>query len=782
MVSFDFNGVRETLTYIPVGGTDWQLTYLIRESVISDRIRSITAGTVRRSVIQSAMTVTAMLLMFGFIIEQTKKNNRLLLEREKSDAENRVKQEELEQRLLLQDKLLEETKQREQQGKMITALSSDYWSVYYLELDKDEGVCYRAHADLDGTGFKVGERFRYLESVTAYAERYVTNQYREEFLRFIRPEAIREGLKARRVISYTYMVMRHGKENYETVRFAGVHQPGEREGQELNTVGACFMDSDAEVRETISQRQALSDALVAAEAASKAKTAFLSSMSHEIRTPMNAIIGLDSIALNDPDISDTTRNHLEKIGASAEHLLQLINDILDMSRIESGRMILKKEEFSFPKLLEAINTMFSSQCQDKGLDYQCHLRGEVDDYYIGDNMKLRQVLINILSNAVKFTPEGGRIELTVERKAKFDGRSTLCFTITDTGIGISEEFLPRIFDTFTQEDSSATSKYGSSGLGLAITKSIVEMMNGDIHVESEKGRGTTFDVTVTLDDSTQDHAEGGVEEVLPSEMTVLIVDDDPVACQHAGLVLEKAGIAAEFASSGAQAVEKVRLRHARREPYNLILVDWKMPEMDGVETTRQIRSIVGRESAIIILTAYRWDDILEEALEAGVDSFLPKPLFAAAVLEEFRSALQKKSAASRQKKVKAKLEGRRILLAEDVEVNAEIMTMVLEMRQIKVEHAENGRVAVELFSSHPEGYFDAILMDLRMPEMDGLEAARTIRAMDREDGRKIPIIALTANAFDEDVQCSLQAGMNAHLSKPVQPEMLFEALEDLLDA
>ena len=780
VVSFTYNGIRETLSFVPVSGTEMQLTYLIRESVISERIGAISEGTLQKSILQCVMTAAVMLLMFGFIIAQTKKSNRILLERETAEAESRVKQEELERRLVLQDRLLKETKQREQQDEMITALSSDYWSVYYLELDMDEGVCYRSHSDLDGTGFQVGERFRYLESVTAYANQYITEQYREEFLRFIRPEAIRAGLKVRPVISYTYMVKRHDTESYETVRFAGVHLPGEREGQEINNVGACFVNVDAEVRETMAQRQALSDALAVAEDASRAKTAFLSSMSHEIRTPMNAIIGLDSIALNDPDISEATRGYLEKIGASAEHLLHLINDILDVSRIESGRMTLKNEEFSFSKLLEAINTMFSSQCQDKGLEYQCRINSEVDDYYIGDNMKLRQVLINILGNAVKFTPEGGKVELAVERKAKYEGKSTLCFTIADTGIGMSQEFLPRIFDTFAQEDSSTTNRYGSSGLGLAITKSIVEMMNGDIRVESEKGKGSVFTVTVTLDDSARTEDGENADEIHPNEMTVLVVDDDPVACEHARLVLEKAGIAAEIASSGAEAVEMTRLRHARMDPYNLILVDWKMPEMDGVETTRQIRSVVGNESAIIILTAYRWDDVLEEALRAGVDSFLPKPLFATAVLEEFKSALKKKGPSLRQKQSKAELKGRRILLAEDVQVNAEIIMMVLQMRQIEADHAGNGKIAVEMYSAHPAGYYDAILMDMRMPEMDGLEATRTIRGMDRADAKEIPIIALTANAFDEDVQRSLQAGLNAHLSKPVQPEALFETLESLI--
>jgi CheY-like chemotaxis protein len=263
-------------------------------------------------------------------------------------------------------------------------------------------------------------------------------------------------------------------------------------------------------------------------------------------------------------------------------------------------------------------------------------------------------------------------------------------------------------------------------------------------------------------------------------MKVLIVDDDPVACEHARLVLEKAGIAAETAASGPEAIEMVTLNHTRRTPYNLILIDWQMPEMDGVETARQIRKIVGNESAIIILTAYRWDDVLKEALEAGVDSFIPKPLFVASLLEEFKSALRKKEMYSKKKKTKTDLTGRRILLAEDVQVNAEIILMLLEMRQMKADLAVNGKIAVQMFESHPEGYYDAILMDMRMPEMNGLEASKAIRSMDREDATEIPIIALTANAFDEDVQRSLQAGLNAHLSKPVQPDVLYETLESMI--
>ena len=776
--SFTYKGITETLSYVPVGGTDWMLTYLIRESVITDQISSISDGTIRRSIVQSIITVLILLAIFAFIIWQNRRAAKLLLAQETANTESRVKQQEMEARLKLQEQLLEEEKQRAESEKLITALSADYWSVYYLELDTDDGVCYQAHSDISD-GFKVGDRFKYLASVTDYANRYIVDSYREEFLKFIQPETIKENLKKNRVISYTYMVSRNGKESYEAVHFAGVHNPDDPDDKEIHNVGACFTDVDAETRKSLEQQQALSDALEAAEQANKAKTAFLSNMSHEIRTPMNAIIGLDSIALNDPETPEKTKDYLRKIGDSAEHLLGLINDILDMSRIESGRMTLKNEEFSFQKLLGAVNTMFSSQCADKGLEYHCHINGQVDEYYIGDTMKLRQVLINILGNSVKFTPEGGKVELNVEKIAQFEGQSTLRFKISDTGIGMSEEFIPHIFETFAQEDSSATNKYGSSGLGLAITKSIVEMMNGEIQVESEKGKGSVFTVTVTLADSSRTGKEDS-DLITVKEMSVLIVDDDPVACEHAKLVLEKAGIASEIASSGAEAIEMTQLRHARREPYNLILVDWQMPEMDGVETTRRIREIVGNESAIIILTAYRWDDVLEEALQAGVDSFIAKPLFAATVIEEFNSAVNRKGLMTKKLESKADLTGRRILLAEDVAINAEIMVMVLESRQMQVEVAENGRIAVDKFAEHPAGYYDAILMDMRMPEMDGLEATQTIRAMDREDAKTLPIIALTANAFDEDVQRSMQAGLNAHLSKPVQPELLYETLESLI--
>ena len=779
IVSFTYNGIAESLDYVPVEGTDWMLTYLIRESVISEQVAGISDRLTRQSLILTLLIAFVMLAMLLFMIQQTRKNASIMLEKETVEAESRVKQDEMEQRLKLQEQLLAQEKKRVQQDKMITAMASDYRSVYYVDLDQNEGVCYRSvspEMDINPDG----EKFPFEEAFSEYAEKYVPDKYREGFMKFITIDEIRERLKTESIIVHRYLTVRDGVERYEMLRMAGVRHPEDRDDHVVHAIGVGFTDVDEEIRQDMAQSQALSDALAAAEDANKAKTAFLSNMSHEIRTPMNAIIGLDNIALSDPELPDKTKDYLLKIDDAAHHLLGLINDILDVSRIEAGRLILKSEEFSFSRLLEQVNTIISGQCSDKGLLYECHMLNKIDDYYIGDDMKLKQILINILGNSVKFTPEGGSVELTVEKMNSFDGKTSLRFKMSDTGVGMDKSFIPKLFNAFSQEDSSVSSKYGSTGLGLAITKSIVEMMNGNISVESEKGKGTTFTVTVTLLDSGRTGSGEQEAEINTHDLSVLVVDDDEVACEHARLVLDSVGISCEIALSGKEAVDMVKVREARQEPYNLILVDWKMPEMDGIQTTKAIRSIAGTDSAIIILTAYNWDDVIDEAVGAGVDSFLAKPLFASNVLEEFKSAIKKKNAELTREEHKADLNGRKILLAEDMIVNAEIMEEVLKMRGMEADHAENGKICVDMFSSKPEGYYDAILMDMRMPEMDGLEATRVIRDMDRPDAKTIPIIALTANAFDEDVQKSLQAGLNAHLSKPVEPDNLFATLEHLI--
>jgi signal transduction histidine kinase/CheY-like chemotaxis protein len=538
------------------------------------------------------------------------------------------------------------------------------------------------------------------------------------------------------------------------------------------------------VRAEESQRQMLKEALDKAEHANRAKTSFLSNMSHEIRTPMNAIIGLNNIALKDQDLKPHTREQLEKIGASANHLLGIINDILDMSRIESGRMEIKDEEFSFHEFLEQVNVMVSGQCTDKKLHYECIIIGKTENYYIGDKMKLKQVLINILGNAVKFTSSPGSVTLTVEQKASFGKHRTLSFIISDTGIGMNKEYIPKIFDTFSQENEGTSNKYGSTGLGMAITKNIVTMMNGDINVESEKGVGSTFTVTVTLK-AAEHSVNENPDETLLKGLNALVVDDEQVTCEHTQLIAETVGIRTDVAESGEKGLEMICSSRAKGKAYQLILTDCDMPVMDGISFIKELRGLNGGETMVILLTDYDWKDVREEAIRAGADAVLYKPLFTETLTQCVRDIISKRENAfdytvNEDVLELEGLEGSMVLFAEDMDVNAEIMMALLEMREIRFERAENGKIAVELFSKHPAGYYDAILMDIRMPVMDGLEATRTIRAMERPDAKSIPIIAMTANAFDEDVQNSLQAGMNAHLSKPVEPERLYETLDRMI--
>ena len=675
------------------------------------------------------------------------------------------------------NKILSREKHQKDLDSMITAMASDYRSVYHVDIDADEAVCYRADPN-DSAQVPKGEHFPYLAWIREYGERYVDEEYKEGFLKFADPDNIRDALAERDIIAYRYLARRNDTEYYEMLRMAGVRHPKDRDDHIVHAIGLGFTDIDAEMRETMATNRALSEALAAAEEANKAKTAFLSNMSHEIRTPMNAIIGLDSLALRNEALPAETREYLVKIGESAHHLLGLINDILDMSRIESGRLVIRKEDFSFRNMLEQINTMVISQCEEKGLHYECQMVGGVSDYYIGDDMKLKQVLINILSNAIKFTDAPGSVTMTVERTAVFGDHSTIKFCIRDTGIGMDREFIPKIFDTFSQEDSSRNNKYGSTGLGMAITKNIVELMNGTISVESEKGVGTEFTVFITLNAS--NHQGGGTYFINPKDMRILVVDDEEIAAEHARIVLDEVGIKADTCYDGQTALHMLEVQHAKLEPYNLVLLDWKMPEMDGVAVAKEIRKRYDKETTVIILTSYNWDEIMEEAIHCGVDSFLAKPLFASNVLDAFERIARKNNMSLFKEKKRADLKGRNILMAEDVFINAEIMKQVILMREAKIDHAENGKIVLEMFKRSPIGHYDAILMDVRMPEMDGLEAAKAIRAMDRPDAKAIPIIALTANAFDEDVQRSLQVGMDAHLSKPVEPDRLYQTLEELI--
>ena len=650
-------------------------------------------------------------------------------------------------------------------------LARDYTNMFSVNLDTEEFVEYRK-GDRNTALSEMRRGWHFFSDCIEELNQNVYPDDQESFLKAMDRRNLMKALDRKDTFILTYRQRAEGGPIYVSMKISRME-----DDEHFIIVG--ISNVDAEMRDTMSKSEALAEALSSAEEANKAKTSFLSSMSHEIRTPMNAIIGLDKLALKDETLSSQTRDYLEKIDGSAKHLLSIINEILDMSRIESGRIVLRKEVFSFSAMLEQINSMVMSQCSDKGLSYDCQVLSKVDASYIGDDVKLKEVLINILSNAIKFTEAPGKVTLTVERTMAYEDKSTLRFCIRDTGIGMDKEFIPRIFEAFTQEDDSRRNKYGSTGLGMTITKRIVEMMNGSISVESEKGVGTEFTVTVTLRNCDKADADRDIV-VDPRSFNVLVVDDDVIAAEHARAVLEEVSIHADICTSGEEALRMMEVQKQKQKPYNLVLMDWNMPGMNGLEASAEIRKKYDKEATVVVLTAYNWDDIHDEAQRVGVDNFLAKPLFAANVIEEFDRIARRNNMVLLRERKRADLSGRRILLAEDMEINAEIIMDILELESIEADHAENGRIAVEMFERSAPGTYSAILMDVRMPEMDGLEAAAAIRAINRADARTIPIIALTANAFDEDVQRSLQAGMNAHLIKPIEPGALYQALGELI--
>ena len=604
-----------------------------------------------------------------------------------------------------------------------------------------------------------------------YVEKHVVPEEKESCIAFMTLPNVLSSLEKSECHTATFTVEENGELRNKKLDFYYL----DRESQLLALIRTDYTDIQ---RQQLVQEERLRSALRAARQASLAKSEFLSRMSHEIRTPMNAIIGLDTIAMQEKGLSAAMQDHLQKIGISARFLLSLINDILDMSRIESGRMLLKNEEFDFRRLLDSINTILYAQCQDNDIDYECVIKGYTEEAYVGDELKLQQVLINILGNAVKFTPKGGRIRFLVEQLSSDEKNARLQFTIADTGIGIDEEFVPQLFEAFSQENRGRTSSYGGTGLGLAISRSLVRLMDGSIQVHSVKGVGTDFtiDITAGLPACTQQRVKPARDF---SALRTLIVDDDLIDCQHAEIVLRQSGILAQWVKSGGEAVERVKEARQIGQDYKLVIIDWKMPEMDGIETARAIRKIAGPDVTILILTAYDWSEIEQKAKKAGVDSFMRKPIFASSVIQAYDDVCKRTTPAG-ELQAHYDFSGKRILVVEDNEINAEIAKTLLELKGFAVDIATNGVEAIRLFTESKVGGYAAILMDIRMPYMDGLEATKTIRAIRKEDSRTIPIVAMSANAFDEDVQKSLESGMNDHLSKPLDTEQMYAVLDRLI--
>lgn len=522
---------------------------------------------------------------------------------------------------------------------------------------------------------------------------------------------------------------------------------------------------------THKQLEELELARKSAVKANRAKSDFLSNMSHDIRTPMNAIVGMTIIAAANIDNKPQLQNCLKKIMQSNRQLLGLINDILDMSKIESGKMTIKAEQVSLKELISDIVTVTQPQIKEKQQKFDIYIGNIITENVFSDGIRLNQVIMNILSNAIKFTPKEGSIEFSVYQETSpiGDNYVRVYLEISDNGIGMSEEFKNKIFDSFAREDNKRVDKTEGTGLGMAITKYIVDAMNGTIEVESKQGKGTKFRVVIDMEKAPEDEAEMR----LPS-WNMLVVDDDEALCHGAAASLNELGINAEYALSGEDALTMIKKRIDDGNGYDIVLLDWCMKGMSGIDTARSIHEDIESGLPIIFISAYDWSDVEEEAKNVGVSGFIPKPLFKSTLYHALRKfdgePIVHENVNTNKKKDYSEY---RLLVAEDNDLNWEIVNELLSEVGFNLTHAENGKVCVDTFKQAPEGYYNAILMDVRMPIMTGYEATVEIRALDRADAKNIPIIAMTADAFSDDIKNCLESGMNAHIAKPIDlPELL----------
>lgn len=534
------------------------------------------------------------------------------------------------------------------------------------------------------------------------------------------------------------------------------------------------------ITELVERERELNDALLLAQKANSAKKDFLSRMSHEIRTPMNVIIGMTAIAGTHMQDHKRMEGCLAKIAFSSRHLLSIINDVLDMSKIEEGKLSVNNEPFSLHQLTESVIAVVYSQTKGQGKNFECYVDGVDQEIFLGDFMRVNQILLNLLSNAIKFTPQGGSIKLGIKQVSGKNDNINLQFIVSDTGIGMSGDFLLRLFEPFEQADSKISQKYGGTGLGMAITHNLVELLGGSIQVESKLGEGTTFTVELPFDLPTEpiDHKVWQL-----GDLKVLVVDNDEYACKHANLLLKRMGIDAQWVKYGREAVNIVLEAHSKGSNYDVCIVDWRMPDMDGIEVTRSIREKLGPDTLIIIISAYDWSEIEAEARNAGANAFISKPLFESTIYNVLMSSLGPEASAEKKMEVQPQFcYGKRFLLVEDNELNREIASELLSATGAEIDCAGDGKEAFERFVSSSEGYYDLVLMDVQMPIMDGYTSTKKIRASGHPSAKTVPIVAMTANTFSEDIDAAYSAGMNCHIAKPVEIKTLYQTIAELLDS
>ena len=615
----------------------------------------------------------------------------------------------------------------------------------------------------------------YHDFVEQVAAKYKTLESLDTLDAIISPENIRRNLQSENDI-YKFEYCSMDENTYKIASFI----PLEWDGTKLVKALLGSMDVSQEKKAEIESHKALKDAYRAAENANCAKTEFLSNMSHDIRTPMNAIVGLTAIAGANIESQDRVLECLGKITKASRHLLGLINEVLDMARIESGRMSLAEEDFSLPELVDNLLTLTKPAIDEHKHQLEVHVEHLEHEAVCGDSLRIQQIFVNLMSNAVKYTPDGGNVTLTIKEKPNgFSELGCYEFSIEDNGIGMTPEFQKIMFEPFSRADDHRTTKVQGTGLGMAITRNIVNLMNGDIQVESAPNKGTKITVTVYL--KLQEDEKEQEKELF--DLPVLVVDDDQTCCESTVDTLREIGIAGEWVLTGKGAVERCAARHKTGRDYFAVILDWKMPEMDGIATARRIRECVGEDVTIIILTSFEFSEIEEEARAAGVDAFMAKPLFRSrltATLRQFTSGKKEKNARNYLEDfAKTDYTGKRLLLVEDNDLNREIATEILGMTGVTVETAENGKIAVEKVAAAPEHWYSLVLMDIQMPVMNGYEATAAIRSLPGSRG-KVPIIAMTANAFAEDVQLAKNTGMNEHIAKPLDLNKLNDVLKQWL--
>lgn len=525
-------------------------------------------------------------------------------------------------------------------------------------------------------------------------------------------------------------------------------------------------------------KQVLEQALEIAKVANQSKSTFLNNMSHDIRTPMNAIVGLCTLLQRDADNPVRVREHTRKITASSQHLLGLINDVLDMSKIESGKTTLNITEINLADIVDDLGTIIQSQAKAKQQTFEISVVDVRAEQLLGDKLRINQILLNILSNAVKYTQVGGHVEMIIRQMPQTTKNyAALRFIIQDNGIGMAPDYIETIFQPFTREINSTTNKIQGTGLGMAITKSLVELMGGTISVESEQGKGSTFTVDLELRMQEQKIDQDFWKKYGVTQ--TLIVDDEAEVCTGIISAMAGTGVSLQFALDGLSAIQMVERAHRDGRDFNLVLIDWKMPDMDGIETARRIREILPSDIPIMILTAYDWSEIEEEALAAGIDGFLPKPFFLSNFKQTIEKLNEKKGTDSFGRTSTSVLYGKHILAAEDIDLNAEILVELLDMVGATCDVAVNGKEVLERFEQSEPGQYDLILMDVQMPVMNGYEAVKAIRACSHPMAKSIPVIAMTADAFAEDIKNAMDAGMNAHVAKPIDFGRLEAAVQSV---